>query len=86
MKKYLVPLEGGWCSNFVECSNIGFFRKEKNISIEELACVAGISEGDMQDIEAGQAKPAARQIFLIAKALGVRPSDLFGVPGDARFH
>lgn len=52
-------------------------RIKKNVSIRELAGLAGISKSQIQRIEAGTSNPTLRTMCQIAKALEVPVTDLF---------
>lgn len=56
---------------------IRYFRKEKGLSIEELAFRADIHPNYLGDIERGQRNPSIKNIEKIAQGLGVDISDLF---------
>jgi len=51
-------------------------RKQKSLSQEELALRSGLHRTYIRDIERGSRNVSIKNIEKIAKALGVRPSDL----------
>lgn len=53
-------------------------RKEKNISIRELAEKSGVSKNYIQKIEAGTVNPTVIVMCKLAKALETPVYDLFG--------
>lgn len=52
-------------------------RIKKNVSIRELAGLAGISKSQIQRIEAGTSNPTLKIMCQIAKALKVPVTELF---------
>ena len=61
--------------------NIGFYRRKTKMTQEELAEVTGYSEGYISQLEAPNLPscPSVRALFTIAKALGVKASDLVDI-------
>ena len=54
-------------------------RKEKNITLEELAIRSGVSKTHINDIENNRKEPTLSIAVSLAKALGVQLNDLFKV-------
>ena len=52
-------------------------RSEKGITLKELSLRTGISKSALQRIESGKVSPTLEKLEIIAKALGVRITDLF---------
>lgn len=52
-------------------------RSEKGITLKELSLRTGISKSALQRIESGKVSPTLEKLEKIAKALGVRVTDLF---------
>ncbi|MBI5194138.1 MAG: helix-turn-helix transcriptional regulator [Nitrospirae bacterium] len=59
---------------------VRIFRKQKMLSLEELAGMVGISENDIRDMENGKSDPRLSTILLISSVLGVSPEDLLTLP------
>lgn len=61
--------------------NIAYYRKQKNLSQEELACLVGISRQHMDAIEATNVnrKMSMDLFFDIADALDVKPEQLLNI-------
>ena len=57
--------------------NIRRIRKERQLSQEGLAAVAGIDRGYMGHVERGEKNITIVNVFRIADALGVKPGELF---------
>ena len=57
--------------------NMKSFRKTKCISQAELAELCDVSNGTIGNIESGITKPSFDLIVRIAKALGIKPENLF---------
>ena len=57
--------------------NVQKLRKAKGLSQEELASLVGIDRVAIGYIEQGIRSPKLETIFFIAKALKVKPKDLF---------
>lgn len=58
-------------------NNLRSLRKSKGLSMEKLAQEAGIEYSQVSDIELGKINTTVSTIYLLAKALGVAPKDLF---------
>lgn len=56
---------------------IRFLRKEKKMSIEDLALEAEINKNYLGDLENGRRNPTIRVLEKIAKALEINLSELF---------
>ncbi|MEE0390598.1 helix-turn-helix domain-containing protein [Thermoguttaceae bacterium LCP21S3_D4] len=52
-------------------------RREKHITMPELAELTGIGESTLYDYESGRTSPTLRALEKIAKAMGVRIRDLY---------
>ncbi len=52
-------------------------RKERKMTLEDLAKLTGISKTTLNDIENSKTCPTLNQLETISKALGVRMSDLY---------
>ncbi len=52
-------------------------RNEKDVTLKELSLRTGISKSALQRIESGEVSPTLEKLEIIAKALGVRVTDLF---------
>ena len=52
-------------------------RNEKDVTLKELFLRTGISKSALQRIESGEVSPTLKKLEKIAKALGVRVTDLF---------
>ena len=52
-------------------------RNEKDVTIKELSLRTGLSKSALQRIESGEVSPTLEKLEKIAKALGVRVTDLF---------
>jgi transcriptional regulator with XRE-family HTH domain len=57
-------------------SNLRKLRKEKGLSMERLAQIAGIEYSQVSDIEHGKINTTLSSVFVLAKALEIRPSIL----------
>jgi len=57
--------------------NLRKLRKERDLSLRELAHIADVDHMTIFRIEKGQANPQATMIVVLAEALGVTPADLF---------
>jgi DNA-binding XRE family transcriptional regulator len=57
--------------------NLSLIRKEKNLTQEQLADLASVSENTIVTLESGKLNTTVATCFDIAKALGVEPKDLF---------
>ena len=52
-------------------------RNDKNVTLVKLSGLTGISKSTLNNIENGRVSPTIKQLEAIAKALGVRISDLY---------
>lgn len=52
-------------------------RKDKNVTLVKLSALTGISKSTLNNIENGRVSPTIKQLETIAKALGVKISDLY---------
>lgn len=52
-------------------------RNSKNITLVKLSGLTGISKSTLNNIENGRVSPTIKQLETIAKALGVKISDLY---------
>ena len=52
-------------------------RNNKNVTLVKLSGLTGISKSTLNNIENGRVSPTIKQLETIAKALGVRISDLY---------
>lgn len=52
-------------------------RNSKKITLVKLSGLTGISKSTLNNIENGRVSPTIKQLEVIAKALGVRISDLY---------
>lgn len=52
-------------------------RHNKNFTLVKLSGLTGISKSTLNNIENGRVSPTIKQLETIAKALGVRISDLY---------
>jgi transcriptional regulator with XRE-family HTH domain len=57
-------------------------RKDKRLSLDRLATLAGVSKGMLVQIENGQANPSIATLCKVAAALGVSVADLVQVSGQ----
>ena len=55
---------------------LGELRRQKNITLEQLATVAGLTIQQLAAIEAGDLDPAITTLFHIAQGLGLSLSEL----------
>lgn len=58
-------------------SNLKFYRKQKQISQEQLAELTGFSTSTISCIESFHQNPSFELIIKIAQALNIHPADLF---------
>lgn len=56
---------------------IRYLRKEKNLSIEDLALEAEINKNYLSDLERGRRNPSIKVINRLAKSLEITLSELF---------
>ena len=52
-------------------------RNSKNVTLVKLSGLTGISKSTLNNIENGRVSPTIKQLETIAKALGVKISDLY---------
>lgn len=52
-------------------------RNNKNVTLVKLSGLTGISKSTLNNIENGRVSPTIKQLETIAKALGVKISDLY---------
>lgn len=52
-------------------------RNNKNVTLVKLSGLTGISKSTLNNIENGRVSPTIKQLEAIAKALGVKISDLY---------
>jgi transcriptional regulator with XRE-family HTH domain len=57
-------------------------RKDRRLSLDRLAALAGVSKGMLVQIENGQANPSIAMLCKVAAALGVSVADLVQVSGQ----
>ena len=55
---------------------LAVLRKEKKLSVRELAAAAGIREAQLRRIEAGKVNILLSSIMALSKALGINPEEL----------
>lgn len=53
-------------------------RREKSISLRDLAAAAGLEHAQIARIEKGEVNPTLTTIADLAEALGIRPNELLG--------
>lgn len=58
--------------------NLERLRKQRNLSLERLATLAGVSRAMIGQVEAGESAPTIAFLWKIARALDVRFADLLG--------
>jgi|GEM_PF-518010 len=56
---------------------VHFYRKQKDLTLDELASVVGVSKSTISKIENGKQGYTGETITKIAEALGIRPTDIF---------
>ena len=56
---------------------LGEIRYDKNLTLIQLAAMSGISKSTLNNIENEKMSPTLKQLEAIARALGVRITDLF---------
>jgi transcriptional regulator with XRE-family HTH domain len=54
-------------------------RKQRGISIDEMAGATGLSRRRIEALEAGRLNPTYGLLLMVANGLGVQPSDLIAV-------
>lgn len=61
---------------------IKFYREQKNLTVNKLANLSGISQSFLRDIERGTKKPTVETVSLLCEALDITLSDFFddGIP------
>lgn len=59
---------------------VRIFRKQKMLSIEEMAGMVGVSENEIKDMENGRFDPRLSTILLISGVLDISPEDLLTLP------
>lgn len=64
---------------------IKYFRKNKNISTNKLANMAGISQSYLRDIELSNKNPTVEILYLICNALGVSLKTFFDTDNFLNF-
>ena len=66
--------------------NLGRLRRQRNLSLERLAALAGVSRAMLSQIEAGESTPTIALLWKVARGLDVRFADLLGdeTGGDVR--
>ncbi len=63
--------------NKIICKRINTLRKERNMTLEQLAYQSGISKGGLSEIERNMKEPRAYTILKICNGLGITISDFF---------
>ena len=63
--------------NKIICQRISALRKEKNLTLEQLAYQSGISKGGLSEIERNMKEPRAYTILRICNGLGIEMKDFF---------
>lgn len=63
--------------NKIICQRIMQLRKERNLTIEQLAYQSGISKGGLSEIERNLKEPRAYTILKICSALEITMADFF---------
>ncbi len=61
-------------------NQVRVFRKQKMLSIGELAGMVGVSENEMMDMEKGKFDPRLSTILLLSGVLDVSPEHLLTLP------
>lgn len=59
---------------------VRILRKQKMLSIEELAGLVGVPETEIKDLEKGNSDPRLSTIFLLSGLFDVSPEDLLTLP------
>ena len=55
-------------------------RRDKNLTVVELAALTGLGKSTINNIENGKTSPTLKQLELIAQATGWKMSDLYDSP------
>ena len=63
--------------NKIICQRIASLRKEKKLTLEQLAYQSGISKGGLSEIERNMKEPRAYTILQICNGLGIDLKDFF---------
>lgn len=63
--------------NKIVCKRILELRKERKLTIEQLAYQSGISKGGLSEIEQAKKEPRAYTILKICSGLGITLKDFF---------
>jgi transcriptional regulator with XRE-family HTH domain len=63
--------------NKIICNRISTLRKEKKLTIEQLAYQSGISKGGLSEIERNMKEPRTYTILKICNGLGMTISEFF---------
>ncbi|MBO6088526.1 helix-turn-helix transcriptional regulator [bacterium] len=63
--------------NKIICQRIASLRKEKKLTLEQLAYQSGISKGGLSEIERNMKEPRAYTILRICNGLGIDMKDFF---------
>jgi transcriptional regulator with XRE-family HTH domain len=64
----------------IVCDRVRSLRKSKNLTLEQLASLSGVSRSMLSQIERGAANPTLGVAFRIAQAFGMSLGDLVDVP------
>lgn len=56
---------------------ITFFRKQKNLTVNKLANLSGVSQSYLREIELGSKNPTVEILALLCQALGISLRDFF---------
>lgn len=60
-------------------ARIRYFRNQRNISVNKLANLAGVSQSYLRDIELGNKQPTVEYLEYICFGLGINLKDFFDV-------
>lgn len=63
--------------NKIICTRITTLRKERNMTLEQLAYQSGISKGGLSEIERNMKEPRAYTILKICNGLGITIAEFF---------
>ena len=63
--------------NKIICTRITPLRKERNMTLEQLAYQSGISKGGLSEIERNMKEPRAYTILKICNGLGITIAEFF---------